>query len=76
MVSGRIYDETTQRESLLGLEGVSVQVRTLDLAIEAEGAIYERYTGRCRGTIRQGWYCGVARREGPLPICDDYRLYI
>ncbi len=37
MVSGRIYDETTQRESPLGLEGVSVQVRPLSSAIEADG---------------------------------------
>jgi len=37
MVSGRIYDETTQRESLYGLEGVSVKVRPLDPAIEADG---------------------------------------
>jgi len=27
VITGRIYDETTQRESLLGLEGVSVPVR-------------------------------------------------
>ncbi len=37
MISGRIYDETTQRESPLGLGGVSVKVRPLDPAIEADG---------------------------------------
>ncbi len=37
MISGRIYDETIQRESLLGLEGVSVRVRPLNPVIEAEG---------------------------------------
>ncbi len=37
MVSGRIYDGTTQRESLSGLEAVSVKVRLLDPAIEADG---------------------------------------
>ncbi len=68
-ITGRIYDETTQRESLLGLEGVSVQVRPLSSAIEADGLSTSDIQAGVEAQLAQA---GIA----VLPEEKDLCLYV